>query len=59
MYLSLKNIGKKWTMPIHNWSEPMSLFAILFENWLPTKSLSNRSLHKISPPLQDISVRYN
>jgi putative transposase len=35
MYLSLKNISKKWTMPIHNWSAAMNQFAIMFEGRLP------------------------
>ena len=34
MYLALKNISKKWTMPIANWSGAMNQFAILFENRL-------------------------
>lgn len=30
LYLALKNISKKWTRPIHNWGEAMSLFMIIF-----------------------------
>lgn len=35
MYLSLKNISKKWTMLIHNWSGAMNQFAIMFDGRLP------------------------
>ena len=43
MYLALRNISKKWTMPIQNWSGAMNQFAILFENRLPSGSLTNNS----------------
>ena len=43
MYLALRNISKKWTMPIQNWSGAMNQFAILFENRLPNGSLTNNS----------------
>ena len=43
MYLALKNISKKWTMPIHDWSGAMNQFAILFENRLPSGSFTNSS----------------
>jgi putative transposase len=42
-YLALKNIIKKWTMPIHDWSGAMNQFAILFENRLPNSSFTNGS----------------
>ncbi len=42
-YLALKNISKKWTMPIQNLSEAMNQFAILFENNLPSGSFNNSS----------------
>jgi len=32
LYLALRNISKRWTMPIANWSGAMNQFAILFEN---------------------------
>ncbi len=38
LYLALKNISKRWTMPIPNWSGAMNQFAILFENRLPSSS---------------------
>ena len=31
MYLALRNISKRWTMPIKNWSGAMNQYAILFE----------------------------
>jgi putative transposase len=43
IYLSLKNISKKWTMPIHNWSAAMNQFAIIFENRLPYDGFQNNS----------------
>ncbi len=32
LYLGLKNVAKKWTMPIQNWGLAMNQFAIMFEN---------------------------
>ncbi len=32
LYLGLKNISKKWTMPIRNWSLAINQFAIFFPN---------------------------
>ena len=46
LYLALKNISKKWTMPIHDWSGAMNQFAILFENRLPNSSFTNSSFTK-------------
>ncbi len=43
MYLALRNISKRWTMPIANWSGAMNQFAILFENRLPNSSFTNNS----------------
>lgn len=34
LYLALRNISKKWTMPIRNWKPAMSRFMILFEERL-------------------------
>jgi transposase-like protein len=31
LYLALRNISKKWTMPIRNWKEALNQFVILFE----------------------------
>ena len=34
LYLALKNISKKWTMPIQNWKDAMNCFMIMFEERL-------------------------
>jgi putative transposase len=44
MYLGLKNISKRWTMPIKNWSGALNQFAILFEGRVPIDGLSQNSL---------------
>lgn len=44
MYLGLKNISKRWTMPIKNWSGALNQFAILFEGRVPISGLSSNSL---------------
>jgi putative transposase len=31
MYLALRNISQRWTMPIQNWSTALNQFAILFD----------------------------
>lgn len=41
MYLALRNISKRWTMPIQNWSGAMNQFAILFEGRVPMGGLHN------------------
>jgi len=35
LYLSLKNIMKKWTMPIRNWGKALNQFAILYDDRMP------------------------
>ena len=35
LYMALKNIKKKWTMPIRNWSLAMHQFSIRFEERVP------------------------
>lgn len=35
LYLSLKNIQKKWTMPIRNWGKALNQFAILYADRMP------------------------
>ena len=35
LYLALKNISQRWTMPIPNWGSTMNQFAILFEGRVP------------------------
>ncbi len=36
LYLALRNIAKKWTMPIQNWSQAMQAFSIIFEGRVPS-----------------------
>jgi len=31
LYLALRNIAKKWTMPIRDWKGALNRFTILFE----------------------------
>ena len=47
LYLALKNISKKWTMPIQNRSGAMNQFAIIFENRLPNGGQQNGSFTQI------------
>ena len=35
LYLALRNIAKKWTMPLHAWKDALNRFAIIYENRLP------------------------
>jgi len=35
LYLALRNIKKKWTMPIRDWGRALNQFAIMFENRVP------------------------
>ena len=35
LYLALRNIAKKWTMPIFGWKAALNRFAIIYENRLP------------------------
>ena len=44
MYLGLRNISKRWTMPKRDWSGAMNQFAILFEWRVPIAGLSSNSL---------------
>ncbi len=44
MYLALRNISKRWTLPIPNWSGAMNQFAILFDGSVPMGGLSQNSL---------------
>jgi putative transposase len=47
MYLALRNVSKRWTMPIKNWSGAMNQFAVLFEGRVPMGELSQTHLHRI------------
>jgi putative transposase len=33
--LALRNISRKWTMPVPHWKAALNQFAILFEDRLP------------------------
>jgi putative transposase len=44
MYLGLRNISKRWTMPIRDWSGAMNQLAILFEGRVPIAGLNSNSL---------------
>lgn len=35
LYLALRNIAKKWTMPIQNWKAALNRFAIIYEDRIP------------------------
>ena len=41
MYVGLRNISKRWKMPIRNWSGAMNQLAILFEGRVPMGGLGN------------------
>jgi hypothetical protein len=41
LYLAWRNISKRWTMPIANWSGAMKQFAILFGNRLPESGFND------------------
>src|SRR5215210_7064561 len=44
MYLALRNISRRWTMPIRNWSAALNQFAILFDGRVPMGGLNSNSL---------------
>jgi hypothetical protein len=44
MYLALRNISRRWTMPSKNWSGAMNQFTILFEGRVPLGGLNANSL---------------
>ena len=35
LYLALRNIAKKWTMPIRDWKSALNQFSIIFEDRMP------------------------
>jgi putative transposase len=35
LHLALRNIAKKWTMPIRDWESALNQFGILFDERLP------------------------
>ncbi|PZU27987.1 MAG: hypothetical protein DI584_07215, partial [Stenotrophomonas sp.] len=46
LYLALRNISKRWTLPIRDWKAALNRFTILFEGRLP-QLLPESRLHKI------------
>jgi hypothetical protein len=44
LYLALRNISKRWTMPIPNWSAALNQFAILFDGRVPMGGIGSNSL---------------
>lgn len=44
LWLGLRNIEKKWTMPMQNWSLAMNQMAIIFEGRLPIPGLSENQI---------------
>jgi putative transposase len=44
LYLALRNISKRWTMPVRDWSAAMNQFAILFDARVPMGGLNQHSL---------------
>ncbi len=42
LYLALRNIAKKWTMPVHPWKAALNRFAIIYENRLPVDVAAKR-----------------
>ena len=41
LYLALRNISKRWTMPIRDWGGAINQFAIIFEDRVPMSGLGN------------------
>ena len=35
LYLALRNVSKRWTMPIKNWKAALNMFAVKFEERFP------------------------
>jgi len=35
LFLAIRNISKKWTMPIHDWKSALNQFTIIFETRMP------------------------
>jgi putative transposase len=44
MYLALRNISQRWTIPIPNWSAALNQFAILVDGRVPMGGLNSNSL---------------
>lgn len=37
LYLALRNIAKKWKLPVRDWRDALNRFAIIYENRLPAE----------------------
>jgi putative transposase len=40
LYLAIKGVSKKWTMPVRDWKQALNQFSIMFSDRFPTKLLS-------------------
>lgn len=40
LYLAIRNVSKKWTMPIREWKQALNRFAILFPDRFPEKLMT-------------------
>lgn len=56
-YLALKNISKKWNMPIRGWEAALNLFSIEFKGRVPQQWPLTPFRQKIWHPLTDQSRR--
>jgi putative transposase len=43
LYLALRNISKRWTMPVRDWSSVMNQFASMFEGRVPMGGLGTNT----------------
>jgi len=37
LYLAIRSVSKKWTMPIHSWKQALNHFAIMFSDRFPER----------------------
>jgi len=44
IYLTMKIIAKKWTMPIRDWKSAFNQFSIIFQE---TKDIAAKAAHKV------------
>jgi len=47
LYFASRNISKRWTMPIADWSGVRNQFAIIFEDRLPGSDFQYNSFRQI------------
>lgn len=40
LYLSIKSVSKKWSLPIREWKQVLNHFAIIFEERFPEKFMT-------------------